>query len=91
MTRVNLIEFQDDGTILIRYKKDNGEYHRTSIPPSIDANRQLQAVDDHLATMNGISRTSAAAKALLKNASDVSRSEAIETTTPEVPSDTSSR
>lgn len=53
------IQFTDDGTLLIRLKKQvivdgevlKEEWHRTSITPGVDPAEQMAAVNNHLATM----------------------------------------
>lgn len=51
MTKIDRIEKSEDGTLLIRWIKDDGVYHRTSIPPDFDIDEQLDNVDRHLESM----------------------------------------
>jgi hypothetical protein len=45
---LNQIELDSFGNTLIRWRKPNGEWHRTSVGPGGDVEAQLAAVDDHL-------------------------------------------
>lgn len=51
MSRVDRIDTMPDGTLQIRFIKDNGGYHRTTIPPSVNPDAQMDFVDDHLQRM----------------------------------------
>ena len=56
---LDLIQFADDGTILVRMKKKisvdgeimKEEFHRTSITPGTDPVAQMADVNNHLVTM----------------------------------------
>lgn len=51
MTKLDRIEIDSDGVVFVRLVKDNGEYHRTTLPPGIDVNQQMGYVNAHLASM----------------------------------------
>lgn len=74
MTKINLIQIEDDGTMLIRYKKDDGTYHRTSIPAGIDAERQMNEVDADL-IRRGEAKVTVAGRALLTQAVAIARAQ----------------
>lgn len=58
-TRLEAIQFADDGTLLVRFKKITQadgevmkeEWHRAAIPPDTDVQKQMDAVNGHLQQM----------------------------------------
>ena len=48
MTTVNKIDVAEDGTLMVRFLKTNGGWHRTSIEPGEDVNAQMARVNAHL-------------------------------------------
>lgn len=58
-TRLEAIQFTDDGTLLVRMQKRvivdgevmKEEWHRTAIPPDTDPDEQMNMVNAHLAAM----------------------------------------
>ncbi len=60
---VDQIEIQRDGSVQVRIARevvdDDGsvlsrEWHRTSLPPGMDVDSQMAAVNQHLRGMNGV-------------------------------------
>ena len=51
MTILDKRWIDENGIILIRFKKPDGGWHRTSIEPGIDAAAQMAAVNAHLESM----------------------------------------
>lgn len=51
-TEIDLIEKTEDGTLIVRLKKfsndDEFRYHRTSILPGEDIDKQMEAVNQHI-------------------------------------------
>lgn len=76
MTKINLIQIEDDGTMLIRYKKSDGTYHRTSIPAGIDAERQMDEVDTDL-LRRGETRVTVDGRELLTKAVAIARAQKV--------------
>ncbi len=70
MAKLNLIEFAEDGTLVMRWKKDDGGWHRASCPPDFDLDHLLDLVDAHLISMGSSAANSQGGKsrALLKTA-----------------------
>lgn len=50
MARVDQIR-EVRGTLEVRFVKDDGGYHRTTIPDDVDVDVQLDVVEAHLAAM----------------------------------------
>ena len=48
MSSVNRIDVAPDGTLQIRFLKDDGGWHRTSIEPGEDVDAQMARVNAHL-------------------------------------------
>ena len=52
MTIIDKIEENENtGVVSVRFIKDDGTYHRTTIPLELDVETQLKIVDDHLTMM----------------------------------------
>lgn len=51
MTKFNRMEMDENGVVTIRFKKDDGGWHRTAIDPGGDLNAQLDMVNAHLVKM----------------------------------------
>lgn len=51
MSKVDRVEVGEDGTLFIRFLKDDGKWHRTSIPPNVDPDQQMAYVEAHLQSM----------------------------------------
>lgn len=51
MTILNQKYVDKNGTLLLRFVKPDGGYHRTSIMPGQDPDTQMQAVNAHLERM----------------------------------------
>lgn len=76
MSVLNLIQFEDDGTVLIRWKKDDGGWHRTAIPPNVDPDFQLDAVAADLQVKGMPTANTAAIHTAVKNIVNVSKGQA---------------
>lgn len=74
MTKINLIEILEDGTMMIRFRKADGTYHRTSIPATVNEDLQMDAVDAHLQQL-GEGKVRVAGRALLKQAVAIARAQ----------------
>lgn len=48
MSTINQIVKATDGTIMVRILKSSGGWHRTSIPPDVDIDAQMIAVNTDL-------------------------------------------
>lgn len=77
MSKLQLVEFAEDGTVYIRFRKDDGGWHRTSINPDTDPDEHLDIVDNHLVAMGMTKATdavkNAAARDVIKRMVNLSR------------------
>ena len=51
MTTLDKNEVDKNGIVLLRFRKPDGGYHRTSIMPGQDAEKTMEAVNNHLQQM----------------------------------------
>lgn len=51
MSTIESITTLADGTVFVRFLKSDGGWHRTSIPPGVDTDTQMAAVNAHLKAM----------------------------------------